>query len=58
MTLMQILIVVGIGLVLLFISTMLFLAFAVFLGAATMGDMHDDYPPREDFNYDKYRKNL
>jgi hypothetical protein len=56
-TLLSTLFFIGIVLVALGISFWLFMSIMIFLGAAMIPDLHDDYPPKEDFEeYDRKKK--
>lgn len=56
-TLLTTLLIVGVVVLILGISIWFFLALAIFLGAATMADVYDDFPNNEDFEeYDRKRK--
>jgi uncharacterized membrane protein len=56
-TLVTTIIIVGVVVLLLGLSIWFFLGLAVFLGAATMLDVHDDFPNNKDFEeYDRKRK--
>jgi hypothetical protein len=48
---------IGIVFLVLGVSIWLFLGFMIFLGAAMIPDLHDDYPTKEDFeDYDRKKK--
>ena len=48
---------IGIVFLVLGVSIWLFLGFMIFLGAAMIPDLHDDYPPKEGFeDYDRKKK--
>ena len=56
-TFLSTILVVGIILLALGVSLWLFLGFMIFLGAAMIPDLHDDYPPKGDFeDYDRKKK--
>ena len=56
-TFLSTILVVGIILLALGVSLWLFLGFMIFLGAAMIPDLHDNYPPKEDFeDYDRKKK--
>jgi hypothetical protein len=56
-TLLSTLLFIGVVLLALGVSFWLFLGLVVFLGAAMIPDLHDDYPSREDFEeYDRKKK--
>jgi hypothetical protein len=56
-TLLSTLLFIGIVLVALGISFWLFIGLMIFLGAAMIPDLHDNYPPKEDFEeYDRKTK--
>lgn len=56
-TLLSTLLFIGIIVLSLAISFWLFLGLVIFLGAAMIPDLHDDYPSREDFEeYDRKKK--
>jgi hypothetical protein len=56
-TLLSTLLFIGIVLVALGVSFWLFIGLMIFLGAAMIPDLHDNYPPKEDFEeYDRKTK--
>jgi len=56
-TLLSTLLFIGVVLLALGVSFWLFLGLVVFLGAAMIPDLHDDYPSGEDFEeYDRKKK--
>ena len=56
-SLLSTLLFIGIVFLALSVSFWLFLGFIIFLGAAMIPDLHDDYPPKEDFeDYDRKKK--
>jgi hypothetical protein len=56
-TLLSTLFFIGVVLLALSVSFWLFLGFIIFLGAAMIPDLHDDYPSNEDFEeYDRKKK--
>jgi hypothetical protein len=56
-TLLSTLLFIGVVVIALGISFWLFLGFMIFLGAAMIPDLHDNYPPKEDFEeYDGKNK--
>jgi hypothetical protein len=56
-TLLSTILFIGIVVLALGVSFWLFLGFMIFLGAAMIPDLHDDYPPKENFeDYDRKKK--
>jgi hypothetical protein len=56
-TFLSILLFIVIVLISLAVTFWLFLGLVIFLGAAMIPDLHDDYPPKEDFeDYDRKKK--
>jgi hypothetical protein len=56
-TLLSTLFFIGIVLAVIGISFWLFVGIMIFLGAAMIPDLHDNYPPKENFeDYDRKKK--
>jgi hypothetical protein len=53
---LTVLILIVLGLVVLGVVFWFLLGFLIFIGAASMEDLHDDYPPREENLKDKRAK--